>query len=251
MPIKGIVFDAYGTLYDVQSVSVVTDRAFPGFGSYITQVWRMKQLEYTWLRTMMGDYKDFWACTQDALTYTLKTIGLTADQKHFDELMEAYNNLKPYPDAEAALTALGGYSLAILSNGSPAMLDALTRNSRLDRYLQAWISVDSVRAFKPDPRAYEPVRERIGFAPDEVLFVSSNGFDVGGAKRFGFRVARIERVTPTALNREIRDASVISPSTMFKATRTQVEEIGYDPDYVVSSLTELPAVLEDMKMAAA
>lgn len=251
MPVKGIVFDAYGTLYDVQTVSAVTDKAFPGFGDYITQVWRMKQLEYTWLRTMMGDYRNFWTCTRDALSYTLKTIGLTADQKHFDEIAEAYNNLKPYPDAKEALTALNGYQLAILSNGSPAMLDALTRNSGLDKYLEAWISVDPMKAFKPDQRAYEPVQKQMGFTPDQALFVSSNGFDVSGAKRFGFRVARIERVTPKALNKEIRDASVISPSTMFKATRMQIEEIGYSPDYVVSSLKELPGVLETMRTAAA
>jgi len=250
MPIKGIVFDAYGTLYDVQTVSAVTDKAFPGFGDYITQVWRMKQLEYTWLRTMMGDYQDFWTCTRDALSYTLKTIGLTADQKHFDEIAEAYNNLKPYPDAKEALMALKGYRLAILSNGSPGMLDALTRNSGLDKHLEAWISIDPMKAFKPDLRAYEPVHAQMGLAPDEVLFVSSNGFDVCGAKRFGFRVARIERVTPKALNKEIRDASVISPSTMFKATRMQIEDIGHGPDYVVASLKELPAVLETMKNAA-
>ncbi|MBY0381592.1 MAG: haloacid dehalogenase type II [Xanthobacteraceae bacterium] len=250
MPVKAIVFDAYGTLYDVQTVSAVTDKAFPGFGDYITQVWRMKQLEYTWLRTMMGDYQDFWACTRDALFYTLKTIGLSADQKHFDEIAEAYNNLRPYPDAEDALSALDGYRLAILSNGSPAMLDALTRNSGLDKYLEAWISVDPMKAFKPDLRAYEPVQKQMGFARDEVLFVSSNGFDVSGARRFGFRVARIERVTPKDLNAEIRNASIISPATMFKATRMQVEEIGYGPDYVVSSLKELPGVLESMAAAA-
>lgn len=250
MPVKAIVFDAYGTLYDVQTVSAVTDKAFPGFGDYITQVWRMKQLEYTWLRSMMGDYQDFWACTRDALSYTLGTIGLTAEQKHFDEIAEAYNNLEPYPDAKEALRALDGYRLAILSNGSPAMLDALTRNSGLDQYLEAWISVDSVKVFKPDQRAYEPVQKELGFTPDEVLFVSSNGFDVSGAKRFGFRVARIARVTPKALNKEIRDASIISPATMFKATRMQLEEIGYGPDYVVSSLKELPSVLESMRAAA-
>ncbi|EFI53292.1 MULTISPECIES: haloacid dehalogenase type II [Afipia] len=250
MSIKGIVFDAYGTLYDVQTVSAVTDKAFPGFGDYITQVWRMKQLEYTWLRTMMGDYQDFWACTRDALSYTLKTIGLTADQKHFDEIAEAYNNLKPYPDAKEALMALQGYRLAILSNGSPGMLDALTRNSGLDKHLETWISVDPVKAFKPDMRAYEPVHAQMGLARDEVLFVSSNGFDVCGAKRFGFRVARIERVTPKALNKEIRDASVISPSTMFKATRMRIEDIGHGPDHVVASLKELPTVLETMENAA-
>ncbi|MFZ5680232.1 MAG: haloacid dehalogenase type II [Pseudomonadota bacterium] len=251
MAIKALVFDAYGTLYDVQTVSAVTDKAFPGYGDYITQVWRMKQLEYTWLRTMMGDYQDFWAVTRDALAYTLKTIGLEANQALFDEIAEAYNNLEPYPDAKEALTLLSGYRLAILSNGNPGMLNALTRNSGLDKYLEAWISVDSMKAFKPDPRAYEPVRKAMGLEVDEVLFVSSNGFDVSGAKRFGFRVARIERVTPGALNEEIRSSSVIGPKTIFKATRMQTEAIGHGPDFVVSSLRQLPEVLSGLTKSAA
>lgn len=251
MAIKALVFDAYGTLYDVQTVSAVTDKAFPGYGEYVTQVWRMKQLEYTWLRTMMGTYADFWTVTREALAYTLKTIGLEANQKHFDEIAEAYNNLKPYPDAKEALTALSGYRLAILSNGSPGMLDALTRNSGLDKHLEAWISVDAVKAFKPDSRAYEPVQKQLGLSTDEVLFVSSNGFDVSGAKHFGFKVARIERVTPEALKEEIRLSSVIGPQTMFKATRMQVEEIGYAPDFVVSSLGQLPDVVNTLTKSAA
>ena len=251
MAIKALVFDAYGTLYDVQTVSAVTDKAFPGHGDYITQVWRMKQLEYTWLRTMMGTYEGFWTVTRDALDYTLKTVGLKADQKLFDEIAEAYNNLAPYPDAKEALTSLSSYRLAILSNGNPGMLDVLTRNSGLDKYLEAWLSVDSVKAFKPDPRAYEPVRTVMGLSVDEVLFVSSNGFDVSGAKRFGFRVARIERVTPSALNEEIQKSSVIGPKTMFKALRMQTEGIGYGADFVVSSLRQLPEVLAGLTKSAA
>lgn len=249
MSIKALVFDAYGTLYDVQTVSAVTDEAFPGYGDYITQVWRMKQLEYTWLRTMMGDYKDFWSVTRDALAYTLKTIGLEADQKLFDRIAEAYNNLEPYPDAKESLTLLSSYRLAILSNGNPGMLNALTRNSGLDKYLEAWISIDSMKAFKPDPRAYEPVTKAMGLEVDEVLFVSSNGFDVSGAKRFGFRVARIERVTPDALNKEIRSSQTIAPTTMFKAMRMQTEAIGYGPDFVIPSLRHLPDVLSGLAKA--
>jgi 2-haloacid dehalogenase len=251
MATKALVFDAYGTLYDVQTVSAVTDKAFPGYGDYITQVWRMKQLEYTWLRTMMGDYRDFWTVTREALAFTLKTIGLEADQRLFDEIAEAYNNLDLYPGAKEALASLSGYRLAILSNGNPGMLNALIRNSGLDKYLEAWISVDSTKAFKPDPRAYEPVKSELGLAVDEVLFVSSNGFDVSGAKRFGFRVARIERVTPDALNEEIRTSSVIGPKTIFKATRMQTEGIGHGPDFVVSSLRQLPEVLTALTKSAA
>jgi 2-haloacid dehalogenase len=242
MRIKALVFDAYGTLYDTQSVSAVTDRAFPGRGEYITQLWRMKQLEYTWLRSMMGRYEDFWTITRDALSYTLATLGLEADEAHFEAIAQAYNQLSPYPDAEDALTGLGSYRRAIFSNGSPAMLGALTRHSGFDRHLETVMSVDAKRIFKPDPRAYELVEETMGVSPDEVLLVSSNGFDVSGAKSFGFKVARIERVSPAALSAEIAAAPVIGPQTMFKAVRMQSEALGWSADYTIGSLKELPAL---------
>ncbi|MBV9079329.1 MAG: haloacid dehalogenase type II [Methylobacteriaceae bacterium] len=237
--IKAFVFDAYGTLYDVQSVAAVTDAAFPGHGSYITQVWRLKQLEYTWLRSLMGRYEDFWTVTRDALAYTLKTLDLAADERLFDELAEAYNRLTPYPDAAATLERLSAHRRAILSNGSPGMLAALVRNSGLDRLLEQTISVDSRRVFKPDPRAYELVEERLGVAPGEVLFVSSNGFDIAGAKSFGFRVARIQRVPPSALAGEIGTETRLEPLTLFKALRMQDEMLGYGADVTVRSLAEL------------
>lgn len=241
MTIKAIVFDAYGTLYDVQSVAGVTDAAFPGQGDTITQLWRLKQLEYTWLRAIMGRYEDFRAVTRDSLAYTLGTLGLQADKALFDRIVEAYNTLVPYPEAQQALGELAQYRLAILSNGSPVMLDALVRNSGLDRYLEAVISVDARKAYKPDPRAYELIQERLGVEPDEVVFVSSNGFDVAGAKSFGFKVARIERVTPAALRQELTGGAPIGPATMFRALRTQTEALGFAPDAVVKSLLELPA----------
>ena len=196
MTVTTIVFDAYGTLYDVHSVASATEAAFPAHGDTITQVWRLKQLEYAWLRSMMGRYADFRTVTLESLRYTLDTLGLPADAALLDRIVDAYNELTPYPDATEALSQLSQYRRAILSNGSPAMLRALVRNSGLDRHLDAVISVDAKRAYKPDPRAYEPVPERLGIPPDEVLFISSNGFDVAGAKSFGFKVARIERVTP-------------------------------------------------------
>ncbi len=242
MTVKAFVFDAYGTLYDVQSVVGVTDAAFPGHGDAITQLWRMKQLEYTWLRSLMGRYDDFWTVTRDALTYTLRTLGLTAPPALFERLAEAYNTLSPYPDAAAALDALKGYRLAILSNGSPGMLEALVRNSGFEARFEAVLSVDAKRVFKPDPRSYDLIEEKLGVARDEVVFVSSNGFDVSGAKSFGLKVARIERVSAVALRGEIAAAPVIGPGTLFKALRMQGEELGYAPDWVISSLAELPAL---------
>jgi 2-haloacid dehalogenase len=246
MAIKAIVFDAYGTLYDVQSVAGVTDAAFPGHGAYITQVWRLKQLEYTWLRSLMGRYEDFRAVTRDSLSYTLGTLGLTADAALFGRIVDAYNALAPYTEATQALGGLAKYRLAILSNGSPDMLDALVRNSGLDRYLEAVISVDAKKAYKPDPRAYELVQERLGVRPDEVVFVSSNGFDVAGAKSFGFKVVRIERVTPASLREDLEGGASIGPATMFRALRTQTERLGFTPDAVVDSLLALPDLMPSL-----
>jgi 2-haloacid dehalogenase len=244
MAIKAFVFDAYGTLYDVQSVGAATEAAFPGHGDYITQVWRLKQLEYTWLRSLMRRYEDFRTVTRDSLGYTLGTIGLTADAALLDRIVDAYNRLAPYPEAAEALASLGGFRLAILSNGSPDMLDALVRNSGFDRYLEAVISVDAKRAYKPDPRAYELVRERLGVEPREVVFVSSNGFDVAGASSFGFKVIRIERVTPDALRQELSRGEPVGAAAMFRALRTQSEVLGLGPDAVVSSLRALPGLVE-------
>ena len=243
MTIKAVVFDAYGTLFDVQSVAAATEAAFPGHGDYITQVWRLKQLEYTWLRSLMGRYEDFLVVTRDALRYTLDTIGLAADAALLDRIVNAYNTLSPYPEAEQALGRLAQYQLAILSNGSPGMLDALTRNSGLDRYLQAVISVDATKAYKPDPRAYALVQQRLGVPPDQVVFVSSNGFDVAGASGFGFKVARIERITLAALRQELTGDQAIGPAAMFRALRTQTEGLDFAPDAVVSSLLALPELI--------
>ena len=242
MTIKAVVFDAYGTLFDVGSVAAAAEAAFPGNGDYITQVWRLKQLEYSWLRSLMGRYRDFRVVTGDALRYTLDTLGLPADAALVERVVDAYDTLSPYPEAEQALRQLAQYRLAILSNGSPNMLDALVRNSGLDRYLQAVISVDSKQAYKPDQRAYELVQERLNVRPQEVMFVSSNGFDVAGARGFGFKVARIERVTPAALGQELA-AGQIGPAAMFRALRSQTEALDLAPDAVVNSLLGLAGLL--------
>jgi 2-haloacid dehalogenase len=245
MTIRAIVFDAYGTLYDVQSIAAATEAAFPGHGEYITQVWRLKQLEYTWLRSLMGRYEDFLTVTRQALSYTLDTLGLAADAGLFNRLVAAYDTLTPYPEAAAALGELGSYRLAILSNGSPGMLEALVRNSGLAGHLEAVISVDAKRVYKPHPLAYELVEGQLGVTPDEVVFVSSNGFDVAGARSFGFRVARIERVSPAGLRQDLSGGATIGPAMMFRALRMQSEALGFAADAVVDSLTALPAVVKE------
>jgi len=238
--IKAVVFDAYGTLYDIQSVAAVTETAFPGYGDIITQVWRIKQLEYTWLRSLMRRYEDFSVITRDSLSYTLRCLGLKSDQAAFERIIDKYLHLELYPDAMAALAALQDRKLAILSNGSIGMLNSLVRNSGLERVLDATISVDSQKIFKPAPEAYRLIESTLGVPAAEVLFVSSNPWDACGAKAFGLNVAWIERVTPEAMALACVKSDVVAPLTMFKAIRTQMDELGLQPDYRIHALSELP-----------
>lgn len=242
MTIKAVVFDAYGTLYDIQSVARATDEAFPGYGDLITQIWRIKQLEYTWQRTAMNCYEDFSVVTRESLAYTLKLLGLKNDPAAFERIMDSYVHLALYPDAKAALGALKACKLAILSNGSTEMLNALVKNTGLDSVLDATISVDSERVFKPSPKTYALIEKTIGIKPSEVLFVSSNPFDVCGAKAFGLNVAWIERVTPEALAAEYKPGLPVTPLFMFKALRTQMDPLGFAPDHRIKTLSDLPAL---------
>jgi len=241
--IKAVVFDAYGTLYDIQSVATVTEEIFPGYGDIITQIWRIKQLEYTWLRSLMCRYEDFSVVTRESLTYTLRVLGLAQDAAAFDRIMDKYLHLDPYPDALSTLTSLKGRKLAILSNGSSDMLNALVKNSGLDRVLDATISVDKKRIFKPAPEAYTLIESTLGARPREVLFVSSNPWDACGAKAFGLNVAWIERVTPQAVAEACVKSDVVPPLTMFKALRTQMDELGLTPDHRIRALSELTDLL--------
>jgi 2-haloacid dehalogenase len=243
MNIKAIVFDAYGTLYDIQSVARVTEETFPGYGDMITQVWRIKQLEYSWLRSLMERYESFSVVTRESLAYTLRTLGLTYQPEVFELLIEKYLHLDLYPDAIDALTAMKDRKLAILSNGSPDMLNALVRNTGLDRILDATISVDANRIFKPSPLAYSLIETSLAMPPASVLFVSSNPWDACGAKAFGLNVAWIERVTPEAMALACVETETIAPLTMFKALRTQMDELGFAPDYSIRSLSELPEIV--------
>ena len=243
MTIQAVVFDAYGTLYDIQSVAAVTEEAFPGYGEIITQIWRIKQLEYTWLRSLMRRYEDFSVITRDSLAYTIRVLGLQHDAATFERIIDKYLQLDLYPDAMATLVALKGRKLAILSNGSTGMLNALVRNSGLDRVLDATISIDSQEIFKPAPDAYTLIESTLRVRPAEVLFVSSNPWDACGAKSFGLNVAWIERVSPEAMALACVKSDLVPPLTMFKAIRTQMDELGIQPDYRIHALSELPDIV--------
>lgn len=247
MSIKAVVFDAYGTLYDIQSVASITDEAFPGYGEVITQIWRMKQLEYTWLRSLMRRYEDFSVITRESLFYTLKLLGLNYDAGVFERIMDKYVHLDLYPDAKQSLVALKTCKLAILSNGSTDMLNTLVRNTGLDQVLDATISIDSKKVFKPSPDAYTLIESRLAIAPAEVLFVSSNPFDACGAKSFGLNVAWIERVTSQTMASACTTTSVLTPLTMFRAIRMQMDELGLEPDYRIKNLVDLPKLVDSLK----
>ncbi len=214
-PLKAFVFDAYGTLFDVHSVIARCDSLFPGHGAVLSQLWRAKQLEYTWLRSLMGRYADFAAVTREALEYSCTLLELPLDAAKSAQLMSAYDHLALYPDAHAALATLSSRKLAILSNGSPAMLGPLVKNAGLDKILTAVISVDAVKMYKPDPRVYALAPARLQIATDEIGFVTSNYWDAAGARNFGFRVFWINR------------------------TGAPADTLGAAPDHILTQLTEL------------
>ena len=235
MSIRALVFDAYGTLYDVQSVRSLADELCGDKGELITQLWRLKQLEYTWLRSLMRCYEDFWSVTRAALEFSLTSVGIAAGSSLCDRLMNKYLHLDLHEEAGQALESLRDHKLAILSNGSPMMLDALVRSSGVAARFADVISVDRVKRFKPDPDCYALVEPALRVTKEEVLFVSSNGFDIAGAKRYGFRVAWIERGGSAPPPGD----SAVGPAEFFRLMRGRAEQLGYEPDYRVTRLTDL------------
>lgn len=188
------VFDAYGTLFDFNS-AVARHRAAVGpKADALSDLWRIKQLQYTWLRNGMAVYDKFWEVTGEALDHCLAAHDID-DHAIRDKLMGAYLALDPFPEVPATLEALkrAGKRLAILSNGNPEMLDPMVAACGLTGYFDAVLSVDAVGVFKPDPRVYRLVEARCGVAPDKVCFLSSNGWDAHGAAHFGFPTVWVNR----------------------------------------------------------
>ena len=188
------VFDAYGTLFDVHA-AIARHRAEAGSDAdRFSEIWRTKQLEYSWTMTLAGQYADFWTLTERALDYAFDRVG-SVDRALRPKLLDAYRSLDAFADAQNALTALKaeGARLAILSNGSPPMLEAAVEASGIGGLLDAVLSVDAVRLYKPRPEAYELVTSRFGVAAASVVFVSSNRWDVMGASAFGFRPVWVNR----------------------------------------------------------
>jgi 2-haloacid dehalogenase len=215
--IKACVFDAYGTLFDVHSAVGKYRQRLGKMADKVSLAWRTKQLEYTWLRSLMGKHADFWQVTSDALDYAFD-MHQVDDRDLHEDLMQAYLHLDCYPEVPEALSALKarGFNLAVLSNGTPAMLEAAVNNSGITALIDRTFSVEQVGIFKPDPRVYRMAVDGLNLRPEEIVFQSSNAWDAAGASAYGFKVAWVNR---------------------FGQSR---ERLPGNPDVEIKSLMELP-----------
>ena len=221
--VAALVFDAYGTLFDTQSVVTTAERLFPGRGAALSQLWRAKQLEYSWLQSLMLSAtqrrEDFAALTAHALEYAAEALGLTLAAAIRHRLLDAYLDLSPYPDAAPALAALAPMPRVILSNGTRAMLEPLAAATGIGAHLDTVLSVDAAGIYKPSPRVYQLAIDHLKLPPARIGFVSSNGWDVVGAKAFGLTAIWANRAA------------------------APVERHGPKPDRIIASLAELPALV--------
>ena len=218
--IRACVFDAYGTVFDFAAAARGCTDALGAQAPALTALWRDKQLQYTWLRSMQGRYVDLWQITGDSLDYALETLGL-AEPALRARLMDLYRTLAVFPEIPDMLRRLraAGIRTAILSNGSPAMLASAVAGNHLAELLDAVISVDEVGVFKPDPRVYQHALDRLGVAATEVSFQSSNAWDAWAASAFGMRVVWCNRYAQ------------------------KPERLPGRPDHEVTSLAALPALV--------
>ncbi len=219
--VAALVFDAYGTLFDVHSVAGKAESLFPGRGAALAAAWRTKQLEYSWLRTLMDRYEDFDRVTRASLEWALESLGIEAQESARREMIDEYRRLAMFPEVPAALESLArSRALAILSNGHPGMLEAVVDyNGVRERFRGGILSVHPARRFKPDPAVYRIAEETLGVPRALVGFVSSNGWDAAGAKSFGFRAYWVNR------------------------GGAPVERLGVRPDAILGDLAGLEAAL--------
>ena len=219
--ISALVFDAYGTLFDVHSVTRAADALFPGRGAALSAAWRGKQLEYTWQRSLMGRYEDFSRVTRVSLEWAVESLGLEASEEGLRSLQDEYRRLAVFPEVPAVLDELSRWwPLAILSNGHPEMLQAVVDHNGMGlRFRGGVLSVHAAKVFKPDPRTYRIAEDRLGVPRSMIGFVSSNGWDAAGAKAFGFRTYWVNRAG------------------------MPVERLGVRPDAIVRDLAGLLEVL--------
>ena len=221
LAVDALVYDAYGTIFDVYSVFEKCEKHFPENGAAISEIWRNKQLEYTWLRSLMGKYQNFWELTEAGLRFACRSLELDLTDEIRKDLMENYLHLTPYAEVPETLQRLGeGRKQAILSNGSPDMLNKVVENNGLRSSLQAVLSVDGLAIFKPSPSVYQLAVDQLGVVAGKIGFVSSNCWDAIGAKSFGFRVFWINRF------------------------KRPLDELGIVPDYEINTLDQIEGLLD-------
>ena len=225
MAIQAVVFDAYGTLFDVYSIGRLAETMYPGSGATITSLWRDKQIEYSRLVTLSdpdvngsGHYQPFWDLTLAALEYSLQKLGLQYGQQDLKRLMDQYAQLDAFPECKGVLQKLSemGLPMVILSNGSPQMLQSAADHSGLTPYLDHLISVEQVRQFKTHPQAYALASKTLSIPTEELLFVSSNGWDAAGATWYGYTSLWINRSGQPAEELGVAPSST-DASTMHRA----------------------------------
>ena len=230
LDVDAVVFDAYGTLFDVHSVTGLAEELAPGRGTALSQLWRTKQLEYTWLGSLMSrpalPRSDFATVTEQALDFALSALAIDLDAAARARLSTAYLGLAPYPDAVATLSSLAPRPRWILSNGTLAMLEPLVRQSGLAPFVDGVLSVDAAGIYKPSPRVYQLAVDRLRLPPRRIGFVSSNCWDAVGAKAFGFTTFWINRAA------------------------APVDRHGPAPDRIIGALGELPSLLRPMQPSA-
>jgi 2-haloacid dehalogenase len=220
--VHAFVFDAYGTLFDVHSIAALAEDLAPGQGAVLSQIWRSKQLQYTWLQSLMASpahpRADFRTVTVQALDYAIAQLMVPLGEHERTRLVDAYLHLEPFADAGDALAALAPRPRWILSNGTRAMLEPLVAGSDLARHVDGILSVDEADAYKPSPRVYQLAVDRLGVAASEIAFVSANGWDAAGGKAFGFTTIWINRLGDP------------------------VERHAPEPDFIVGSLAHIAAL---------
>ena len=219
--VKACVFDAYGTMFDVNAAAAHLKDELGDKEAKLSEIWRLKQLQYTWLRSLMGNaYVDFWQVTQDGLDYAMEAVGLRDDALR-KKLLDLYWKLDSYPEVPRVLSALkaGGLHTGILSNGSPDMLNGAVESSGISADLDAVLSIHEHGFYKPRPEIYQMVPDRFGIQAGEVCFMSSNAWDAAGAAHFGFQVCWVNR---------------------FDQPR---ERLPGEPKHILKTLDDLPALL--------
>jgi 2-haloacid dehalogenase len=214
--IKAVAFDGF-PIIDPRPVFAKVEEMFPGKGSELSDAWRTRQFEYTWLRTLGGRYVDFWQVTEESLVFAAKLRGIDLSADKRDQLMQTYLALKAWPDVVPALKQLkaAGIRMAFLSNLTDVMLDAVVKNSGLEGFFEPHLSTDKVKAFKPDPRAYQMGLDAFKLRKEEIAFAAFAGWDAAGAKWFGYPTFWVNRL------------------------KTPVEELGVTPDGMGSGLGDL------------